>query len=282
MYRSLIIIAAIGLLSGCESLQKARIMETSSQLLDRTGKALQAIGQANPEEPSATGDSDLELKRLFDQSYIDPLTRYLRRYENDESRAAQVAQVRLEQQLRCEAVAKRYRTYPASEQTLQRYRAGYSFSCPQQVEAFALGLKSATEIAQEVPDPQPYPEEAGALDYRQLNDCYLLTSIRNYSEALKACREPAERGDLQAQANMALISHAFQDYTSAAYWAQEAAPGSGEASYLLGRMYSAGQGVGQNHETAEQWYTQAASQGHSAAKAALEKHSDKGSGGSTN
>ena len=112
-------------------------------------------------------------------------------------------------------------------------------------------------------------------DSQALSDCYLLTSIRNYSAAREACRQPAEQGDVKSQANMALIAHTFEDYDSAYEWARKAAPDSGDASYLLGRMYASGRGVEQNSDQAVYWYNKAAGQGHKDARAALDRHRDK-------
>lgn len=232
-----------------------------------------------------------ERQELFDQPYIDPLTDYLIEYQGNPDRTAVLRQVRQERDRRCSVVADEYAGEPATEAVLERYNISYGYSCPEQVAQFKkrVGRQKTQEEAQ--PDPQPdlqpdpQPEEAVVaepdvtedkpeLSDQVLSDCYLLTAIRNFSAAREACLEPAEKGDLRSQTNMALIAHAFEDYVSAREWAERAAPGSGEAAFLLGQMYARGQGVSQNMNKAVYWYQQAASQGHKEARMALDSQSD--------
>ncbi len=268
-------------------------METSADLLNRTGEALSKIGQKTP---SQTGQPETdekpqqdELASLFDQPYIDPLTEYLQRHDGDPEQADQLAQVRRERDRRCRVIAGQYRDEPLTEAALQRYRAGYSFSCPAQVADYeaALEERQAQAQAASAPEeslsgstpPSPTPTEASAPAQaspnpevrEQLSECYLLTTIRNFREALQACQVPAEAGHVQAQTNMAVISHALADYPRALRWASEAAPESGEAAFLLAEMYSSGRGVEPDPETANKWYHQAAGQGHPGAIAALQQ-----------
>lgn len=287
MYRFLVILIGTLVLTGCGTLQRERLMDASADLMAKTEQALQRMGLAQAPEDTVTDEHAAELQALFAQPYIDPLTRYLQRHGDDSARQPGLAEVRDERDRRCAAVAARYRSAPLTQAALDRYRAGYSLSCAQDVEAYAGLLKSlrqeSAEIAAEAGKAEPAestqpeaPSEVAAKPVfsQQLNDCYLLTAIRNFSEALKACREPAEAGDLQAQTNMAHIAYAFQDHVSAYRWAREAAPESFEASYLLGKLYAAGHGVEKNSEKAKRWYAKAARQGHAGAQAALGKGSD--------
>jgi hypothetical protein len=280
MYRFLVILIVALLLNGCGSLQREKIVEASSELVDKAGRALRSIGQSQ-----APDDYDSELRPLFAQPYIDPLTRYLQRHRDDEPRASQLLQVRRERDRRCAAVAERYNADPLTAGALARYRAGYSFSCPQDVAAYAGQLKRQMAEAAEPAEPaapKPGQRQPPSVSKQQLNDCYLLTAIRNFSEALKACRAPAEAGDVQAQNNMAQIAYAFRDHAVAYRWARQAAPESADAAYLLGQMYTAGQGVEQSSKKAETWYAKAARQGHAGAKAALGEGSSLNAGTNVN
>ncbi|MBV1786864.1 sel1 repeat family protein [Marinobacterium sp. D7] len=213
---------------------------------------------------------DLEVKQLFDQPYIDPLTRYLERYRNDESRAAHLQRVLDERNQRCRQIADKYANRPLNVKTLEQYRSGYSYSCPQQVEAFAGRLQQATEsgeVEQVTTPVEPAAEIAwsGQLA-QQLNDCYLLTTIGNFSAARAACTTPAEKGDPRAQYNMALIARSLTQYDEALNWAHLAAKHSAEARYLLGQLYEAGQGVEEDEINALTWYRDAAEQGNASAQ----------------
>ncbi|MDF0751451.1 hypothetical protein NLU14_14590 [Marinobacter sp. 71-i] len=212
-----------------------------------------------------------EQQALFDQPYIDPLTKYLAEHQGDPARESVLQQVRQERDLRCNAVAGQYASEPATEAVLERYDAGYSYSCPEQVAAFEERVnRQASEPEAETAKVDP-ANDSGVSD-QTLSDCYLLTTIRNYSAARKVCHEPANNGDVRSQANMAMIAHAFEDYTSAREWAEKAAPASGAAAFLLGQMYSTGRGVGQDLDQAVYWYNEAARQGHKEAQAALDRH----------
>ena len=237
--------------------------------LENTRKSQHGKHLANSPE-----EYELEMQQLFAQPYIDPLTRYLRRYSKDAARSPQLSQIRQERDRRCAAVAERYASAPLTATALEKYRAGYSFSCPADVEDYAGRLRSQVEDSSSSAESETGAQQVARIPTQQLNDCYLLTEIRNFSEALKACRVPAEAGDLQAQSNMAQIAHAFQDHAVAYRWARQAAPDSPDAAFLLGQLYAEGDGVEQDAQAAETWYAKAARQGHAGAKAALVERSD--------
>lgn len=303
MYQLLVILFVVMLLSGCESLQRERFLEASSVLWGRAGAAFKGIGQPEPAPepepapaPAPQNDFSSELPPLFEQPYIDPLTRYLNQHQGDESRSDMLAEVRHERDKRCSIIAHRYAAKPISQEALDLYRVGYLFSCPHDVSVYAERLeKLQVEVSENVDgdattastkDAEPVASStdsapsssrdivpgtvAGGPPSQQLSDCYLLTTIRNFSGASKACLQPAEAGNVQAQTNMAVIAHSLRDYATAHHWALRAAQESGVASYLLGQMYGTGNGVEQNKEEANKWYTKAAEQGHAEAKAALE------------
>ncbi|MFN2362550.1 MAG: tetratricopeptide repeat protein [Marinobacter sp.] len=273
MYRRWFCVLFIFLFSGCAGINTDRLAETSSDRPERTGETTEKIDD-RPDSRSF----DKELQALFDQPYIDPLTDYLDEYGDDSQRASVIRQVEDERERRCENIAREYASEPTTDEALERYRAGYAYSCPEKVSAFAERVSrnapeddtpaTVTDAPGKIPDLSPDEQQA-------LGDCYLLTSIRNFSAAREACLEPAQAGDNRSQANMALIAHAFEDYATALEWAGKAAPASSEASYLMGRMYASGHGVEQNMEQAVYWYSKAASQGHREAEAALDRHRER-------
>ncbi|WP_166255811.1 tetratricopeptide repeat protein [Marinobacter salicampi] len=178
--------------------------------------------------------------------------------------------MRRERDRRCAIVSERFNGRALTSETLASYRAGYAFSCPKEVDRFGQRLADQQSPAMEKAATEP-PTVVSSRLSKALNDCYLLTRIRNFSDALQACRGPAEDGDQRAQVNMALISHSLEDYSQAQKWARESAPDSPEAAFLLGRMYLGGQGVERDNESAQRWFAQAAQQGHPEAKAMLQR-----------
>ncbi|KPP96750.1 tetratricopeptide repeat protein [Marinobacter sp. HL-58] len=277
MYRPWFCVFLIALFTGCAGIDTGRLVDSSADRPDRRTSETSETRETTEKSDDSPEPRSFEKERqaLFDQPYIDPLTDYLEEHGDDSERASVVRQVRDERARRCETIAREYAGEPATETALERYRAGYAYSCPEQVSAFAERLSrdapendtSGTEI-----EDSGTKEESSPDDQQALGDCYLLTSIRNYSAAREACIEPAQAGDTRSQANMALIAHAFEDYSTALEWAEKAAPASSEASYLMGRMFASGRGVEQNMKQAIYWYNKAASQGHREAKAALDRH----------
>lgn len=273
MYRLFFCFPMIMLLTGCAAINSDLFSSTFSD----TGE------QPDPYQA--------EKQALFDQPYIDPLTDYLIENQGDPSRAAILQQVRQERDSRCATVAGEYAEEPATRAMLERYNASYGYSCPQRVADFerrvdrqhaesriepeAINEKPATLE----PEPPTAATEAESASRQKasdqlLSDCYLLTTIRNFSAAREACREPADNGDVRSQTNMATIALAFEDFASAVEWARKAAMASAEAAFLLARMYANGQGVNQSEEQAVYWYAEAARQGHKKAQAALDRHSE--------
>lgn len=229
---------------------------------------------------------ETERQALFDQPYIDPLTNYLIEHQSDPARAPVRRQIRQERDLRCQAVAREYANEPAIRAVLERYNLGYGYSCPEDVAEFAKRVnqhrarhKNVAEPAQPEPPEQTMPTEVAASEIDEpqipdqlLSDCYLLTNIRNYSTARKACRETADQGDLRSQVNMARIAFVLEEYSEALEWAQKAAPESGEAALLLGYMYARGKGVGQDMDKAEHWFNESAKLGNTDAQAAIDQY----------
>jgi len=294
MYRLLVIMMCALLTAGCSSLK-------NSDFLNRTGDALGKIGQRG-----SVADLDQEIELLFDQPYIDPLTEYLQQYADDPARTTLLGQVRQERESRCAIIARRYNADEITKTGLALYRRGYSFSCSQDVTAYQARLQAMQQA--QTPALQPASElkndereessvqlaelkpktvntatlsvgdaqaqktvaSARAAASPQLNDCYLLTRIRNFSGALRACRGPAEEGVAGAQASMAQIERALGNHESAYGWARKAAPESAQAANLLGEMYAQGLGVAQDKNAAVKWFRTAAGLGHAGAANALD------------
>lgn len=265
MYRPYSCLLIILLLNGCA-------------IIDRGSSAQVSPGNAAKMDPYQT-----EKQALFDQPYVDPLTDYLIEHQGDANRKAVLEQVRQERDQRCQAVAAQYANEPATEQMLTRYNISYGYSCPQQVAAFETRVIRQTDQQKPVTEPASEPAVTTAQENpdsareqrvsdQSLSDCYLLTTIRNFSAAREACQEPANQGDIRSQANMAVVAYAFEDYASALDWAKKAASGSAEAAFLLGQMYAKGQGVSKNIDRAVYWYKQAAKQGHKEAQAVIDSH----------
>lgn len=285
MFRLLLIFTGMMLLSGCASLRDDGLFASSSEFLSRTGDALGKIGK-----PNAQLNDDTAIQALFEQPYIDPLTTYLHSHRGASADAHQVARVRQERNRRCGVIADRYADRSATAGALAKYRAGYAYSCPDEVAAFAARVNAAepgavateSDVAATAgPEQAPQtaalpsaatrePAAAEASASQQLNDCFLLKAIRNFSAALEACRQPAKDGNVRAQTHMAVMANAIGDYDAAYRWASEAAPSSAEAANLLGELYLHGKGVAQDEQEAEHWFVRAARLGHAGAQARID------------
>lgn len=261
-------------LSGCSSLPpKDDLIAKSAELLSKTGELIsqQAQNLGNWGASQNNAQYDRELAQLFDQPYIAPLTRYLHQHGSDASRAEHLRQVVEERQRRCQQVASRYAERDKTAATLQQMRASYGDSCQEQIEQFAALLpparpgatpRPAADTAQTRPRTAPAAAPAAAgIDRQQANDCYLLFTIKNYSQARDACLGPAEAGDGKAQYNLSVIASSLKRYPEALHWARRAAESSPDGRYQLGQLYLRGQGVEQNPASALNWFEQAAEQG---------------------
>jgi len=189
-----------------------------------------------------------EVEQLLSQPYIDPLTRYCKRYAGDSTRLDQLERIEKERQRRCEKVAKDYQKLGKTTANLTKMSAGYGFSCPQQVEAFAALVTDPT-----------------------YSECYLLVKLHNYREALEPCHGPAQNGDIRSQLNMAIISRELGDYKAALHWAALSAKYFPEAAFLMGELHANGQGTVQCDAKAVEWYEQSAEKNYAAAQTALGK-----------
>lgn len=104
----------------------------------------------------------------------------------------------------------------------------------------------------------------------------------DYAAALQEWQAVADRGDPNAEYNVALMAAMgrgmTQDYSRAAEWYRKAAEqGVAAAQYNLGVMCAIGQGVEQNNAEAIQWFLKAAEQGMINAEINLgDLYSDKG------
>lgn len=272
-------IIALGM-SGCATpLQPDDLWARSSAFIDRSTGLLAAQGQRLSDYAgSLLGRQDQQLRNqevetLFAQSRIDPLTRYLEAHSGDASRAPQLALVAREREVRCEGIAQIYAGREANPENLARLRRNYLYSCPLEVAEFAHRVVASTPQrtarASTLPAPAPEPsrgmpdEPLQTAVTRQLNrNCYLLYTIRNYRQAVDACREPAEHGDAKAQHHMASMARVRRDYAAARSWAERSASQQHPpAQLLLGTLYQAGQGVPRDEARALGLMRQAADAG---------------------
>ena len=157
------------------------------------------------------------VQALFNQPYIDPLTTFLRTHEQDETRRADRERVAAEREQRCLAVAQRFAERDVTEQVLARYRAGYQYSCPLQVEAFAVRVARKPAVVTE-PLPEPIQPVANPAWDTTANECYLLAGIHNHADAIRACESPARAGNRRAQSALATSLAALQQYGDARHW----------------------------------------------------------------
>ncbi|WP_339650425.1 tetratricopeptide repeat protein [Halopseudomonas pelagia] len=219
-----------------------------------------------------------EVDELFAQPYIDPLTLYIEEHSADDRRAKQLALVAQERDQRCGGIAQTYAKRDATQDHLQRMQRGYLRSCPEDVQDFAARVTQSrvtpSAVAQSPAAAQVRSEPAPAIaaDFsaavdeavsrRQNSNCYLLFTIKNYTQAHSACRPIADSGDAKAQHHMASLERTRGDFPAAFAWAgrsagQQHAPG----QLVLGQLYQAGQGTAVDKTKALQLMRQAANQG---------------------
>ena len=239
----LLLLVMMLLLAGCESMDRKSLMEQFTQK-----------------------DTTSDLEALFSQPYIDPLTRYLEANQRNTALNDQLRQVRQERDRRCKVIADRYAKQEVTAESVDRFRRGYAYSCPQAVQAYARQLESKNAPAQLVSEQRPEASTAQPPEqpksHPQASECYLLTSIKNYADAIRICDAPAKSGDLRAQTNLANIHYELKRYDSALHWAKQAAESSADAAFILARLYELGQGVESDQQEALSWYQYAQQMGH--------------------
>lgn len=291
-YLHVVLLAAAAVtLSGCAGMGGTdQLWSRSSAFLTQSGETIAAQTRRLAHFFGGRGDSNdqvllqEELDQLFAQPYIDPLTVYLDEHSADDRRAGQLVLVAQERDRRCAAIAELYAGREASQANLQRMQRGYLMSCPKDVQDFAarVNQSSAAKTASAGKTPQPAsapaPDPAAdpaadlnreldeALTRRQGSDCYLLFTIKNYTQAYEACRPIAASDDAKAQHHMASLERTRGNYDSAFRWAERSAsqqhpPG----QLLLGQLYQAGQGTQQDQAKGLELMQKAADSGHAEA-----------------
>lgn len=268
-------------LSGCATpLQPQDLLSRSAAFIDWSTSVLSAQGQRLSDYAGSLVDRqdqqqrEAEVQALFAQKQIDPLTRYLETHSGDRSRANQLGRVAREREIRCEEIARLYRGRDASRENLVRLRTHYLYSCPLEVAEFADRVKRSGAITiatlpRAEPAPAPAPTSitddeplAKAVSRQHNRNCYLLYTIRNYRQAIDACREPAEYGDAKAQHHMASMALVRRDFPAARSWAERAAAQNHPpALLLLGELHHTGQGTAKNSVRALELIRQAADAG---------------------
>ncbi len=196
-------------------------------VLTLSGCSLQELmpGQSSVDSP------EKELQALLAQPWIDPLTDYIKQHQGDAARTSVLARLLTERERRCNQVDQRYAQGDKTADALTRYRAGYGYSCPQQVQAFAEQVEQVASV--QSPDVQSSgqrgdksvvrPSSVDTNGAAAANECYLLTQIRNHLDAISACQAPAQAGDTRAQRSLAQSLFALQRYEEAHNWLLQAA-----------------------------------------------------------
>ena len=250
LIRSLFPLGLVLLAGGCASLPSGdQVLSTSGEWLSRTGEVIGAQRERLSERFARGDDTDpaereAEVEALLEQPWIDPLTRYLEAHAEDPERADALVRLSRERDRRCAAIAEEYAERPANRETLERYRRGYLFSCPAEVNAFHARVRDAEAAARAAAPPSreagepagevPAQSEAGdarqeaAVARREASDCYLYFTIRNLQQARQACAGPAEQGDARAQHHMGRLAELAGEDEQALTWFRRAADGGDE------------------------------------------------------
>jgi len=238
----LLLLGITAVLSGCESLSRPDgLWARSSEALDTQRQRLAELASRLTNDPQEQ-QRHAEVKALFDQQYIDPLTKYLNAHGDDDDYAPYIALVRDERQQRCSVVADRYATQPASNESLQLLKRGYLFSCPAVVSAFAQRVSDLPKISASTPETAIPPASQPAAAEPQISsedakDCYLLFSIKNLQQATAPCRASAKLGDAKAQHHLAVIEQTANNQIEAQRWARQSAiKGDASGQLLLAKM----------------------------------------------
>ena len=282
LLRIMLVAAAAVTLPGCAAIRDNEPWARSSAFFTQSGELIAAqtrrlahfVGGRNESKDDALLQAELD--QLFAQPYIDPLTLYLEEHSADDRRARQLPLVAQKRDERCAAIAQIYAGREASQANLLRMQRGYLMSCPEDVRDFAARVQqsSAAQTAAASDAPQtatgPAPEPAAdpdkaleeALARRRNSNCYLLFTIKNYTQAYEACGPIAASEDARAQHHMASLERTRGNYGPAFSWAERSAsqhypPG----QLILGELYQAGQGTRQDQAKGLELMQQAADSG---------------------
>jgi len=287
-------------LTGCESLSKPDgLLARSGEVLESQRQRLAELASSLTSDPQEQ-QRHAEVEALFNQQYIDPLTRYLNAHAGDAAYAPYLSLVREERQQRCSVIADRYAVQAPSQDALRRLKGGYNLSCPDVVSAFAQRVNSLPAPATAPPATAQSAVTAKSATSNQAandnaKDCYLLFSIKNLQQAAAPCLASAANGDAKAEHHMAVIEQTANNPSEALRWARQSAEGGDaagqlllakmlsaageqeqafgwlqksanqnqrEANYLLAQAYQLGQGTRSNLPQSQVHLQRAASAGH--------------------
>ncbi|HIQ53357.1 MAG TPA: hypothetical protein EYH51_08860, partial [Pseudomonas pachastrellae] len=225
IHTTVLLVLALAL-GGCQTLSDQNsVFGRSSDAIKTQAQKLADLAASITGDPQAEA-RHAEVETLFDQAYIDPLTRYLNEHTDDPAYRDYVPVVRAERDSRCRAIAYRYNSQPATRDALQRLKAGYTFSCPDVVDEFAkrvpaTGSSGAQTAAAGAPAAGSSASSNGQVGRSaQAQECYLLFAIRNYQQAEPLCRTAAHAGDAKARHHLAAISNSNGNQTEALRWAR--------------------------------------------------------------
>ena len=164
-------------------------------------------------------------------------------------------------------------------------------SCTTFAKVFLLGLQSKEDLNKPAEKPQPASNRgfgkvaliglgvlvlvgliSGGLFFSgALSPAPTELSSQQYKQSvLPVVQQHAELGFAGAEMELAFRASKSGDDVAAVEWYRKAADqGFAEAQFNLGKMYSAGLGVGRNKKEAENWYRKAADQGFADAQCSL-------------
>ncbi len=209
-----------------------------------------------PDTPESSRKSGVEDDILDErdaalaQPYIDPLTDFIKRYENRGSLEAVVDGVRKEREKRCQEVYEIYQERAANTENLGRLKRNYNYSCPAMVAAYIREWQQ-----------QQKRESRGGED--GADRCHRAFLKGNALTTLGRCSEMGVGGNPDAQYYLASSHRKLRQYEESVFWAEKAAQQDHvDAQFLLGDLYAAGRGTEQDPQRALLWKKQAASQGH--------------------
>lgn len=163
-----------------------------------------------------------ELRELFAQNYIDPLSDYIKANSADTAKAEAVEKVKAERMKRCRRVAARYHRRAKNSVNLEKLTRGYGYSCPQVVAAFAalITVKTNENAVEKTRATQKdavfdadTEKSVGLLMSKNIDEsapwynvkknflfsCEDAFTAEIKKEVLRLCTVPAARGDARSQ-----------------------------------------------------------------------------------
>ncbi len=243
--------------------------------------------------PAQKSQEDAEVEALFEQKFIDPLTQYIEKYADDDSKRKHLALIQEERDKRCEKIADWYAKKEPTEENLLRLKGGYAYSCMPLVVAFTERVSSAASEATQMLPPADEAEnalpdsdervvsetepqqttltesspEAQPPMPQQAQACQQSMAQNHYAQMAEYCPALAQQGDVKAQLMLAKMyadgkGVAQSDQETVKWYQMAAKQGDKTAQSALGVSYYTGNGIAQDYRKAAYWQREAANQGH--------------------